>query len=101
MRHRATALLGSIVLSSCAAHIAPGDTVRDRAAAIAIGRNECVNESTGIGSQSIPLLQRWHASLAGDYWQVWSGGPTYDDSFLNVLIAKRDGKTTGCVLSIH
>ena len=100
MKQRVIAALGAIVLASCATQIAPGDTVRDRSTAITIGRNECVSDSTGIDSQDSPL-KNWHAKLAGDYWQVWSDGPTYDDSFLNILVAKRDGKTTNCALSIH
>src|SRR6185503_21328191 len=85
----------SVFLVSCAAQIDPEDMVRSQGDAIAIGSRDC--EDAAIRSRGVE--DRWHASLAGDYWRVWFGSQYYDNAILSVLVAKRDGKTNGCALA--
>jgi hypothetical protein len=89
------AVLSNMVLISCANQLAPSDTVRDRDTAISIGRTDC--GPPGIPQKS--LDEGWHARLSGEYWNVWFGARDFDDAFMSVSVSKRDGKTTGCVIT--
>jgi hypothetical protein len=92
VHHMRSALVLTVAgfLASCV--LAPDDTVRDSSTAIMIARATC-----GDGAP----MGDWHADLSGNYWRVWSGGKTYDEALVEVIIAKHDGKAMDCGLAIH
>jgi len=91
---RPVAAMAVILLASCG-HLDPGDAVRDADAAIAIGRAVCVK-----GLKNPPPAKDWYAVLSGDSWKVWLGPHDRGYGRLEVLVAKRDGKPTDCLVQI-
>ena len=93
--HRFVLAICCALLASCAGQLTPDDSVRDRDTAIKIGRAACM-KGTNLQtfSQSEATLN-WRANPYGDYWIVGLGS-RYAAGGAEVMVAKRDGKTSEC-----
>ena len=99
MKLHAAAILSFILLSGCAVQPVPKDIVPDEQTAIGIGQKAC-RERAGNKFFAQETLSGWQAQLTGDRWKVW-WGPYYAlSAYMEIFVAKRDGKTTDCVVMV-
>jgi len=98
MKSVMVAVLGCFLVG-CASPSVPNGEVQSEKVAIEIGRKAC-REKAGDKFFEKESMSGWKAQLTADHWKVW-WGPYYAlSAYMEISVAKADGKTTDCIVTV-